>query len=483
MNDKELASKLFRVVSEYNPEGLKMVKKAYEMAYEAHDGQKRKTGEPYIIHPIWVALILTDLKVDTDTLCAALLHDTVEDTNITLEKIEKEFNKEVATLVDGVTRISKLNFETKEEERNANLRKILMSITKDVRIIMIKLADRTHNMRTMDSMRSLKQKENSLETMEVYVPLAYRLGAYRIMHELEDKSFYYIDREQYKEFEHIRNALIDSNLRILEQMKTNINGTLTKADIANSIKIRFKNIYGIYDRMKKGNKLTDIHDLQVLKIMVKNIDDCYRSLRYVHELYHPVHNRFKDYICTPKSNMYQSLHTNVFGPNELLVQAQIRTFDMDDVASFGIAAYFDKNGEKARDKMQKAIREKYQFYKTLEDLDEIFGDNKEFAECVKRELLEKSIYVCSNKGDGIELPNGSTVIDYAYKISDKLGDNFRCAFVNDNLVSGDYVLKDNDIVSIVSDTNSKGPKKELANTARTEKAKQRILSKYEKNFI
>lgn len=217
--------------------------------------------------------------------------------------------------------------------------------------------------------------------------------------------------------------------------------------------------------------------------MVKNIDDCYRSLRYVHELYHPVHNRFKDYICTPKSNMYQSLHTNVFGPNDLLVQAQIRTYDMDDVASFGIAAYFDKNGEKARDKMQKAIREKYQFYKTLEDLDEIFGDNKEFAECVKRELLEKSIYVCSNKGDGIELPNGSTVIDYAYKISDKLGDNFRCAFVNDNLVSGDYVLKDNDIVSIVSDTNSKGPKKELANTARTEKAKQRILSKYEKNFI
>lgn len=251
MNDKELASKLFRVVSEYNPEGLKMVKKAYEMAYEAHDGQKRKTGEPYIIHPIWVALILTDLKVDTDTLCAALLHDTVEDTNITLEKIEKEFNKEVATLVDGVTRISKLNFETKEEERNANLRKILMSITKDVRIIMIKLADRTHNMRTMDSMRPLKQKENSLETMEVYVPLAYRLGAYRIMHELEDKSFYYIDREQYKEFEQVRNALIDSNLRILEQMKTNINGTLTKADIVNSIKIRFKNIYGIYERMKK----------------------------------------------------------------------------------------------------------------------------------------------------------------------------------------------------------------------------------------
>ncbi len=473
MNDKELAQILFEKVEKYDIASLPYVKKAYKIAYKQHDGQKRQSGEPYIIHPISVAIILADLKVDANTICAGLLHDTVEDTDMTVEKIEEEFNKEVAILVDGVTKINKINFSSKDEEKNANIRKLLINAMVDIRIFLIKIADRLHNMRTLEFKSEFKQKENSIETLDLYVPIAYKLGVYRIMHELQDLSFYYINRDLYKEYEEIYNSLLKTNSVILKDMSKKISDTLNEVNILNYIKIRTKNIYGIYNRMKKGVKLADIHDLNVLKIMVNDIDDCYRALRYVHQLYLPKSGRFKDYIASPKTNMYQSLHTNIFGEDKLLVQAQIRTFDMDEVASFGLAAYWNQNGEKSRDDMQKTIKEKLQFCKTLEELDKIISDNKSFVEAAKKELFDKKIYVYSDQGNSVELPEGATVIDFAYIMSSNLGNNFKTAIVNEEIVDGSYVLKDNDVVTILTDSLSK-PKEEWAEFAKTSTAKKHI---------
>lgn len=473
MDDKVLAKQLFEKVAKYDIAGLPYVRKAYDIAYKMHDVQKRQSGEPYIVHPISVAIILAELNVDTDTICAGLLHDTIEDTDMTASKIEEEFNKDVATLVDGVTKINKINFSSKEEENYANIRKLLMTAMIDIRILLIKIADRLHNMRTLEFKSEFKQKENSIETLNLYVPIAYKLGVYRIMHELQDLSFYYIDNDLYKEYEEIYNSLLKTNGVILKDMAQKISSTLDEVEILNNIKVRTKNIYGIYNRMKKNDRLTDIHDLNVLKIMVKDIDDCYRTLRYVHELYHPKQGRFKDYIASPKTNMYQSLHTNIFGENNLLVQAQIRTFDMDEVASFGLATYWNKNGKESRDEMQKNIKKKLQFCKTLEELDKMFSDNKSFVEAAKNELFDKKIYVYSNKGNSVELPEGATAIDFAYIISDELGNYFKTAIVNDEIVDGNYVLKDNDVITIITDNLSK-PKEEWAEFAKTSSAKKHI---------
>lgn len=461
-------------LEEYNPEEVEIVKRAYEYADTLHQGQTRQSGEPYISHPLNVAYILADMHADKDTICAGLLHDTLEDTNITKEDIVHDFNQNVANLVDGVTKLAKMNFSSKQAQNYANTRKIITGITEDVRIIIIKLADRLHNMRTLEFKSEFKQKENALETMEIFVPLAYYIGAYRIKSELEDLSLQYLKPDMYKTIEERKLKIEESSEDCLKEMLYKIETLLNDRNIPNEIKIRTKNIYGIYKRLSEGHKLSDIHDLLALKIMVDEVANCYYTLGMIHQEYHPINDKFKDYICNPKTNMYQSLHTTVFGPDDRLVQTQIRTFDMDKVASFGLTAYWDEKKGAARDIMQEDLKQKFQFFKSLTEINSMFGDNQQFVNQVKNELFADRVYVYTTKGDIIELPKGATPIDFAYKIHTDIGNTMVGVFVNDEFVPIDYVLKNKDRVRIVTDELSYGPREDWIDKAQTSLAKRKI---------
>ena len=461
-------------LSEYNPDAISDVKKAYDYASYLHNGQVRQSGEPYISHPLNVAYILSEMHADSDTVCAGLLHDTLEDTNIKKEDIAHDFNQNVANLVDGVTKLAKMNFSSKQDQNYANTRKIITGITDDARIIIIKLADRLHNMRTLEFKSEFKQKENSLETMEIFVPLAYYIGAYRIKSELEDLSLKYLKPDVYKRIGEKKIKLEEASGDILKEMLYKIETLLNDRNIPNEIKVRTKNIYGIYKRLSEGHKLSDIHDLLALKIMVDEIENCYIGLYLVHSKYKPINDKFKDYICNPKTNMYRSLHTTVFGPEDRLVQTQIRTFDMDKIASFGLTAYWDIEKGKARDVMQDDLKQKYQFFKSLIEINSIFGDNQQFVNQVKNELFANKIYVYTTKGDIIELPIGSTIIDYAYKLDTDIGNTMVGAFVNDEYVTVDYVLHNKDRVRIITNELSYGPREEWLDIAKTSLAKSKI---------
>ena len=469
-----ISDDLISKLEDYNESDIEIIKKAYKYAEDLHDGQFRQSGESYISHPLNVAYILADMHADKDTICAGLLHDTMEDTNITKEDIAHDFNQDVANLVDGVTKLSKMNFSSKQEQNFANTRKIITGITDDVRIIIIKLADRLHNMRTLDFKSEFKQKENSLETMEIFVPLAYYIGAYRIKSELEDLSLRYLKPDMYKKIEEKKLKLESTNNQVLNEMLSNITKILNDRNIPNEIKVRTKNIYGIYKRLNEGNKLSDIHDLLALKIMVDEIDNCYKTLGLIHSEYHPINDKFKDYICNPKTNMYRSLHTTVFGPDDKLIQTQIRTFDMDKVASFGLTAYWDIKRGNARDVMQEDLKKKFQFFKSLTEINSMFCDNWQFVNQVKNELFADKIYVYTTKGDIIELPVGSTPIDFAYKIHTDIGNTMIGAFVNDEYVPVDYILKNKDRVRIVTDDLSFGPRADWLEKAHTSLAKKKI---------
>lgn len=466
---------LIKKVKEYNPTEVEFVKKAYEYANNLHSGQVRQSGDPYITHPLNVAYILADMHADVDTVCAGLLHDTLEDTNITKEDIAHDFNQSIANLVNGVTKISKMNFSSKQDQNMANTRKIITSITEDVRIIIIKLADRLHNMRTLEFKSEFKQKENSLETMEIFVPLAYYIGAYRIKSELEDLSLRYLKPDMYKKIYEKKAKIEEDSKDCLQEMLFKIQTLLNDKFIPNEIKVRAKNIYGIYKRLNDGHKLSDIHDLLALKIMVDEVDKCYLTLGMIHKEYHPINDKFKDYICNPKTNMYRSLHTTVFGPEDRLVQTQIRTFEMDKIASFGLTAYWEEKKGQARYLMQEDLKAKFQFFKSLTEINSMFGDNQEFVSQVKIELFSDRIYVYTTKGDIIELPKGSTPIDFAYKLSTDIGNTMVGVFVNDEYVPIDYTLNNKDRVRIVTDDLSFGPREEWAEKAHTSYAKKLIL--------
>ena len=466
---------LIKLVKEYNPEELKIIKKAYDYAEDLHCGQIRQSGEPYITHPLNVAYILAEMHADRNTVCAALLHDTLEDTKATKEDIADLFNKDIANLVDGVTKISKMNFSSKAEQNLANTRKIITSITDDVRIIIIKLADRLHNMRTLQYKSEFKQKENSLETMEIFVPLAYYIGAYRIKSELEDISFRYLKPSEYKKLETIMSKANIENNQILNEMLKNIDEILSNESIPHEIKIRTKNIYGIYKRQEEGHKISDIHDLLSLKIMVDEIKNCYITLGLIHSKYNPVNDKFKDYIWNPKTNLYQSLHTTVFGPKDRLVQSQIRTLAMDRIASFGLTAYWDINKGEARNIMQEDLKNKFQFFKSLTDINNMFRDNQEFVSQIKSELFSDKIYVYTSKGDIIELPKGSTIIDFAYKIHTDIGNTLVAAKVNNEYVQAlGYQLKNKDRVIVITDEMSYGPREDWIDKVHTSRAKKKI---------
>ena len=476
MEDVKTLETLLNKVIRYNsnPNDLEIIKKAYECAEKSHLGQFRQSGEPYISHPLYVAHILAEMHADTDTICAGLLHDTIEDTEICKEDIASMFNPSVANLVDGVTKIRKLQFSSKDDLKLANTRKIITGITEDVRIIIIKLADRLHNMRTLQFKNESKQKEISLETMELFAPLAYYIGAYRIKSELEDLSLKYLKPDVYKKIEEKKLRIEDDSRHCMEQMLTKIDRILSDENIQHDIKVRTKNIYGIYKKISEGYKIIDIHDLLALKIVVDEWCSCYSTLGLIHATYHPLNGKFKDYICNPKTNMYRSLHTTVFGPEERLVQAQIRTFEMDKVATYGLATYWDIIQGNARDMMQKDLKRNYQFFSSLIEIDRMFGDNQEFIHQVKSEVLSDKIYVYTTSGEIIELPVGSTPIDFAYRIHTEMGNSLEAAIVNDEYVPLNYQLRDKDRVKIITNDLSFGPREEWLSIVKTTKAKRKI---------
>lgn len=448
--------KLIDRIKKYDPDGVEMVKKAFEYASYLHEGQYRQSGEPYIIHPLNVAYILSFYHADSNTICAALLHDALEDCS---DKTSKEdiidlFNEDVANLVDGVTKINKMNFSSKIEEVEANTRKIITGLTNDVRIIIIKLADRLHNMRTLQYKSEFKQKENALETLEIFVPLAQFLGIYQIKNELEDLSFKYLDAEIYKKYEDIYYTVEKNNKEDLLYMSNYLSRELERYDINNKSSYRIKNIYGIYKRLKNNDNIESIHDLLAIKIGVDSIKDCYYSLGIIHSKYKPVNAKFKDYICNPKTNNYRSLHTTLFGPNDNLIQTQIRTFDMDRYDKYGIADYWISNPVNASIIMQEKLK-KYQFYDSLVEIDNVFGNNTDFIKEVKDKLFAEKVYVYTMSGEIIEMPKGSTLNDFLRKTSFIPNQKNINAIVNNDLVDDTYVLKNKDRIKLLAYDNSR----------------------------
>ena len=469
-------SDLMKNIKKYinDEKSLEIITRAFECASKLHEGQKRQSGEDYIIHPLSVAYILSEMKADPDTICAALLHDTIEDTTMDKNKLSKEFNPTIADLVDGVTKISKMNFSSREQQIATNTRKIITSLEEDVRIVIIKLADRLHNMRTLEYKSEFKQKENALETMEIFSPLAYHLGAYQIKSELEDLSLYYLRREVYDSIYNVLEEIKDELDTVIYESLEKIGNALADNNIPFEHKERIKSIYGLYKQINKGKKVVDVHDLVAIKLLVTDINDCFRTLGYVHSAYPPINNKFKDYIFNPKTNMYQSLHTTVFGPEDRLVQVQIRTHDMDKIDTYGLTAYWDLHKNDAEENMKDDLKSKFQFFKSIAELNAIISDNAEFVNRVKKELFNKTIYVYTTKGEVVELPKDSTPIDFAYKLHTEIGNTMVGAIVNDEYVNVDYILQNKDRIKVLTDPLSFGPRLEWQDKATTVKAKSLI---------
>lgn len=471
--EKLTLNDLLAKVAEYNIENLEIVKKAYYYAEELHRGQKRQSGEDYIVHPLNVAYILAEMYADKDTICAALLHDTLEDTEITKEQIAKDFNETVSYLVDGVTKISRMNFSTKEEQNMANTRKIITSMRNDIRIIIIKLADRLHNMRTLQYKSEDKQKENSQETLLLYVRLADRIGLHVLKRELEDLSLQYINNDEYNRIKEMRLKVAEDSKECIQEMLGTINDLLNNQNIPHEKMVRIKNIYGIYKKIQRGYRLTEIHDLLSLKVIVDNINDCYPTLRWIHWKYKPINRKFKDYISVCKPNGYQSLHTTIFGEDGRLVQTQIRTPQMNQVASYGLAANWGDYPENANLVMQQEWKTNDPFYDSLVEIDSQYANDKEFVDQVYRELLGDRISVYTQTGK-LELPKGATPIDVAYNIHTEVGNNMVGAIINGKEAEIGKQLKQNDNVRIITDDTSIGPNASWLTQTATTKAKRKI---------
>jgi len=459
---------------------LEMIKKAYNFASEAHLGDVRKSGEPYIQHPISVAMILTDIYADYQTLCAALLHDTVEDTSTTIEEIEEKFGKEIALIVDGVTKINQINFSTESEATIAYQRKIFVGLSEDVRVIILKLADRLHNMRTLWALSEERQKKNAKETLEILTPIAHRLGIHKIKSELEDLSLRYLKPDVfYSIVERLNQTKLERDMTVQDMLK-DVSELLNAHDIKHEIKGRAKSIYSIYNKLNKGKNWNDIFDLLALRILVDTEQECYIALGLIHSKYRPIPKRFKDYVSRPKTNMYQSLHTTVFGIDGFQFEIQIRTHDMDQIAEYGIASHWSYkenargNNLNASRSMQNDMEHKLQFFRSIIELQDEGATDEEFVNTVKSDILKANIYVFTPKGDVIELPNGATPIDFAYKVHTEVGNKMVGALVNNSIVPLDYQLKSNDIVKINTNKTSLGPSKEWIDIAKTTQAKTKI---------
>ena len=460
---------------------LSIIDQAYKFAFEKHFGQKRLTGEEYIIHPLNVAYILTRISADYETLSAALLHDVVEDCNVSSSEIEREFGHNIAVLVDGVTKINKLNLSGTTEALINNQRKIIVGLSEDVRVIIIKLADRLNNMQTLFVHSEKKQKATARETLDILTPIADRLGINSIKQDLEEYCLRYLNPSEYYDIVEKLNATKAERDNSVAKMIESVSDLLNKHDIKHEIFGRSKSIYSIYKKLEKGKRFSEIYDLLALRILVDTEQDCYQALGIIHSKFRPKPKRFKDYIAMPKTNMYQSLHTTVFGIDGQLYEIQIRTYEMDRVAEYGIAShwsYKEKGSVKAV--MQNEMEQKLQFFRAIMDLKKEQDNPEDFVNTVKKEVFQNTIYVFTPLGDVIELPSGSTPIDFAYKVHTNVGNKATGAIVNSNMVPLDYKLKSDDIVKIITNNNSSGPSREWLNIVRTTQAKNKIKAFFNK---
>ena len=483
-----LYQELIKSVKKYHPStDISMIEKAYKVASEAHKDQKRKSGEPYIIHPLCVAIILADLELDKETIVAGLLHDAVEDTWMTYEEVEKEFGSEVALLVDGVTKLGQLSYsKDKVEVQAENLRKMFLAMAKDIRVILIKLADRLHNMRTLQYMRPEKQQEKARETMDIYAPIAMRLGISKIKVELDDLSLKYLKPDVYYDLVH-KVALRKSEREqfvgaIVKEVKKHMDDANIKAQVDG----RVKHFFSIYKKMVNQDKTIDqIYDLFAVRILVDTVKDCYAALGVIHEMYKPIPGRFKDYIAMPKPNMYQSLHTTLIGPNGQPFEIQIRTYEMHRTAEYGIAAHWKyKESSDGKAPVGKSEEEKLNWLRQILEWQRDMSDNKEFMSLLKNDLdlFADSVYCFTPQGDVKTLPSGSTPVDFAYSVHSAVGNKMVGARVNGKLVPIEYEIKNGDRIEIITSQNSQGPSRDWLKLVKSTQAKNKINQWFKKEL-
>lgn len=461
----------------------KQIMKAYNYAVQHHGDQKRRSGEPYIIHPVNVAYILAGLGLDEATICAALLHDVVEDTDVTDEQLRKDFGEEIADMVAGVTKLSTMMFTTVEEQQVEDYRKMFLAMGKDIRVIIIKLADRLHNMRTLKFLKRDRQIANAKETMEIYAPLANRLGLYSVKWELEDLAFKYLYPEEYHELVEGINKKREERLKFIEKIMDDIRTQLKKQHIEAEVTGRAKHLYSIYRKMKRDNKTLDqIYDLFALRILVNSIKDCYAALGVVHEMYNPMPGRFKDYIAVPKPNMYQSIHTTLLGDKGTPFEVQIRTWDMHRVAEYGIAAHwaYKEASYFGRKQSVKVTEDKLAWLRESLEWQKDMQDPQEFLDTLKTELFEDEVYVFTPKGAIKVLPRGATPIDFAYAIHAEIGHHMTGCKINSKMMPIITPLQSGDIVEIITSDNSKGPSRDWLKFVKSSSAKNKINSWFKK---
>ena len=475
----ELFDRLIDVIKGYHPSAdFSMIEKAYKLAISAHEGQLRKSGEPFVIHPLYVAIILAEIELDKESIIAGLLHDVVEDTDFTLEDISKMFNYEIALLVDGVTKLSNINYSQDRVEAQAeNLRKMFLAMAKDIRVILIKLADRLHNMRTMQYQTPAKQKEKARETIEIYAPIAQRLGISKIKVELDDLSLKYLETETYHELAKKITLKKGERKEIVDKIVNEVHEHMDEAGINAKVEGRIKHFFSIYKKMITQDKSLDqMYDLFAVRIIVDSVKDCYAALGIIHEMYKPIPGRFKDYIAMPKQNMYQSLHTSLIGPNGDRFEMQIRTIDMHKTAEYGIAAHWKyKEGVEGKSS-EDAEEEKLIWLREILEWQRDMSDNREFLSLLKSDLdlFSDNVYCFTPRGDVKTLPAGSTPIDFAYSIHSAVGNTMVGARVNSNLVNIDYKIKNGDQIDIITSQNSKGPSRDWLNLVKSTQAKNKI---------
>ncbi|MCR5743764.1 MAG: bifunctional (p)ppGpp synthetase/guanosine-3',5'-bis(diphosphate) 3'-pyrophosphohydrolase [Lachnospiraceae bacterium] len=482
-----LYDKLISAIKKYHPsDDLTMVEKAYKVAREAHKNQKRKSGEPYIIHPLCVGIILAELELDKETIEAGLLHDVLEDTEVSYEQLEKEFGSEVVLLVDGVTKLTNLSWaHDKVEVQAENLRKMFLAMAKDIRVILIKLADRLHNMRTMQYQSPEKQIEKSRETMDIYAPIAHRLGISKIKIELDDLALKYLEPDVYNDLADKIALQKDEREEFVKAIVNELSVKISEAGIDAEIGGRVKHFFSIYKKMKNQHKsLDEIYDIFAVRIIVNDVKDCYAALGVVHEMYRPIPGRFKDYIAMPKPNMYQSLHTTLIGSNGQPFEVQIRTYEMHKTAEYGIAAHWKYKEAQSGVRTDRSEAEKLAWLRQILEWQKDESDNKEFLSLIKSDLdlFSDSVFCFTPSGDVKNLPAGSTTIDFAYSIHSAVGNKMVGARVNGKMVPIDYVLQNGDRVEIVTSANSHGPSRDWLNIVKSTQAKNKINSWFKTEF-